>query len=66
MALLLSLLHPIFWEFIDDLKNYVLTPDDVRFLLAFVEAMVNVYKTEDGRRDTVLDIFKKHKMYIKR
>ena len=42
------------------------TPDDALFFLAFVEAMANVYKTEDDRRDTVLGIFKKHKMYIKR
>ena len=28
--------------------------------------MANVYKTEDDRRDTVLGIFEKHGMYIKR
>jgi hypothetical protein len=40
------------------------TPDDVPFFLAFVKAMVNVYKVEDGRKDTVLELFEKHKMYI--
>jgi hypothetical protein len=61
----LSLLHPIFGEFIDDAENYVPTPDDVPFFLAFVAAMANVYKVEDGRRDAVLSIFENHKMYIK-
>jgi hypothetical protein len=61
----LSLFHRIFGEFVDDAENYVPTPDDVPFFLAFVEAMANVYKLEDGRQDTVLDIFEKHKMYIK-
>ena len=65
MALPLSLLHPIFGEFVDDAENYVPTPDDVPFFLAFVEAMANVYKVEDSRRDTVLSIFENHKMYIK-
>jgi hypothetical protein len=41
------------------------TPDDVSFFLAFVEAMANVYSKEDDRRDTVLNIFEAHKMYIK-
>ena len=41
------------------------TPDDVPFFLAFVEAMANVYKVEDGRRDTLLSIFENHKMDIK-
>ena len=60
------MLHPIFGEFVDDAENYVPTPDDVLFFLAFVEAMANVYKAEDSRRDTVLGIFReKRKMYIK-
>ena len=41
------------------------TPDNALFFLAFIEAMANVYKMEDDRRDTVLGIFEKHKMYIK-
>jgi hypothetical protein len=61
----LSLLHPIFGEFVDDAENYVPTPDDVPFFLAFVKAMVDVYKVEDGRRLTVSEIFENHKMYIK-
>jgi hypothetical protein len=64
-ALPLSLLHPVFGEFIDSAKNYVPTPDDVLFLLAFVQAMVNVHKVEDSRRDTVLTIFEKFKMYVR-
>jgi len=43
MALLLSLLHP---EYVDNADNYVPTPDDVQFLLAFVQAMANIYKVE--------------------
>ena len=64
-ALPLSLLHPIFGEFVDDAENYVPTPDDVPFFLEFVEAMANIYKGEDSRKVTVLNIFEKHKMYIK-
>ena len=41
------------------------TSDDVPFFLEFVEAMANVYKVEDGRKDTILKIFEDHKMYIK-
>jgi len=65
MALPLSLLYPILGEFVDDAENYLLMPDDVPCFLAFVEAMVNVYKVEDSRRDTVLSISENHKMYIK-
>lgn len=61
----LSLLHTIFGEFVDNAENYVPTPDDVPFFLAFVETMVNVYEAEDDRRDTILSIFEKHKMYLK-
>ena len=55
----------MFEEIIDDAENYVPTLDDVPFFLAFVEAMANVYKVEDSRRDTVLSIFENHKMYIR-
>jgi len=54
-ALPLSLLHPIFGEFVDDAENYVPTPDDVPSFLAFVVAMANIYM-EDGRRDAVLTL----------
>jgi hypothetical protein len=66
-ALPLSLLHPIFGEFVDDAENYVPTPDDsdVPFFLEFVQAMANIYKLENDRKDTVLSIFENHKMYIK-
>ena len=61
MALPLSLVHPILGEFTDDTENHVPMPDDV---LAFVEAMANVYNAEDGRKDTVLSIFENYKTYI--
>ena len=48
MALPLSLLHPIFGEYIDDADTYVPTSDDVQFLLAFMQAMANIYKVENA------------------
>ena len=60
----LSLLHPIFGEFVDDAENYVPTLNDGPFLLEFVEAMVDVYKAENERRETVLNIFRKYNMHI--
>ena len=50
MALLLSLLHPIFGEYVDDADNYVPMADDVQFLLAFVQVMANIYEVENERR----------------
>ncbi|KAJ3499972.1 hypothetical protein NLJ89_g9993 [Agrocybe chaxingu] len=64
-ALPLSLLHPIFGEYVDDAENYVPTTDDVKFFLAFVQAMANIYKREDGRQETLLTIFDDHKIPIK-
>ncbi|KXN90928.1 hypothetical protein AN958_03203 [Leucoagaricus sp. SymC.cos] len=64
-ALPLSLLHPIFGEYIDDAENYVPTPDDVQFFLVFVQAMADIYKTEDGRQETLLGIFNKHQIHMK-
>jgi hypothetical protein len=61
----LSLLHPIFGEYVDDAENYVPTPDDVQFFLAFMQAMANIYKTENGRRDTLLSVFDDHNIPIK-
>ena len=60
----LSLLHPVFGEFVDDAENYVPTPNDVPFFLEFVQAMANVYKVENKRRETVLTIFQKYNMHI--
>ena len=65
IALPLSLLHPIFGEYVDDADNCVPTPDDVQFLLAFVKAMANVYERESDRRKTILTIFDDHKIPIK-
>ena len=65
MALPLSLLHPIFGEYVDDADNYVPTPDDVQFILAFVQAMANIYKVETARRQTLLTTFDDHKIPIK-
>lgn len=39
----LSLLHPVFGEFVDDVENYMPTRDDARFLQALVQAMANIY-----------------------
>ncbi|KAF8157793.1 hypothetical protein B0H34DRAFT_844095 [Crassisporium funariophilum] len=65
IALPLSLLHPIFGEYVDDADNCVPTPDDVQFLLAFVKAMANIYERESDRRKTILTIFDDHKIPIK-
>jgi hypothetical protein len=64
-ALPLSLLHPIFGEFVDDAENYVPTSDDGQFLLAFVQAMANIYKLEDGRKETLLAVFNHYNIPIK-
>ena len=65
MALPLSLLHPVFGEYIDDAENYVPTPDDVKFFLAFVQAMANIYRVEEGRQKTLLGVFNEHQVHIK-
>ena len=41
------------------------TSDDVQFLLAFVQAMANIYKLEDGRKDTLLTVLDDHNIHIK-
>jgi len=56
-TVVLSLLHPVFGEYIDDAENDVPTPDDVQFFLAFVQAMANIYKVEEGRQEALLSIF---------
>ena len=61
----LSLLHPVFGKYIDDAENYVPTSDDVQFLLAFVRAMANIYKFEDGRKDALLTLFNEHNIPVK-
>lgn len=61
----MSLLHPIFGEFVDDAENYVPTSDDGQFLLAFVQAMTDIYKLEDGRKETLLTAFDHHNIPIK-
>jgi len=50
----LRLLHPIFGEFVDNTENYVPTPNDVQFLFAFVEAITNIYKVDNGWQKTLL------------
>ena len=64
-ALPLTLLHPIFGQFVDDAENYVPTPVDAQFLLAFVEGMVNIYATEKMRQNILLKVFNDHDILMK-
>jgi hypothetical protein len=41
------------------------TSDDGQFLLAFVQAMTDIYKLEDGRKETLLTAFDHHNIPIK-
>ena len=61
----LSLLHPIFGEFLNDAENLVPKSDDIQFLFSFVQAMANIYKLEDGRKEILLTVFDDHKIPIK-
>jgi len=40
-------------------------PDNFQFSLAFVQAMVDIYDAEDGRKGTLLTVFDDHKIPIK-
>ncbi|KDR79311.1 hypothetical protein GALMADRAFT_1233107 [Galerina marginata CBS 339.88] len=60
----ISLLHPVFGDFVEDAKDYVPTPDDAKFLLAFVQAMANIYTNERSRQQEIHTIFHEHKIDI--
>ena len=60
-----TLLHPVFGKFIDDTENSIPTADDVLFLHAFVAVMRNIYDEEHKRKETVLNLFRKHGMDAK-
>ena len=65
-ALPLSLLHPIFGQFVDDAEDYVPTSDDPAFFFKFVEAMAAIYNLEKERMEAVLKVFQDSAMDVKR
>lgn len=61
----LDLLHPIFGDFKDHVKDRVPTPSDIEFSLDFMVAMSDHYEDEGDRQAALFKVFKAHKIPLR-
>ncbi|KAI0255340.1 hypothetical protein BJV78DRAFT_1350597 [Lactifluus subvellereus] len=61
-----TLLHPIFGQFIDDCENNKPTAQDNALVLELSEAMSDFYQNEDDRARNIREIFAKYDIHLVR
>ena len=61
----LSLLDPVFGQFLDDAENHVPTPEDAHFFLQFRHAMADIYDSDEQRRAALEKICTAYSMPIR-
>ena len=60
-----TLLHPVFGEFIDDCENYEPHKTDHDFVLKLQTAMSHIYADEKSRAKAIRDIFELYGIYLR-